>query len=167
MSVKIRVSADTSQVNRRYRAMTKRLTNFRPVFRWAFKELQALHRTNFELEGALDGRPWAPLDPQYASWKLENYGAKGILVRTGDLRDSLVFDNARGAVREIRRQSATFGTEIEYAKFHERGTTKMPRRSPILDNRFLTEVMSQKIANYIVEGDNVLQKANSFRRRSF
>lgn len=167
MSLRINIDVNTNPAERRLSAMKRRMSSFKSVFRWVFKELQAAHRANFATQGAVGGDIWKPLDPQYASWKLENYGARGILVRTGDLQRSLTVENARGAIREIRSQSATFGTSIPYARFHQRGTLNMPERPPIVESDLLNELISQKVAEYIVEGTSVLKASNTFRRRRF
>lgn len=167
MSASVKVTVDSRSAQNRFRGMIRRMQSFKPVFRWAFKEIQAAHAANFATNGAVDGSPWKPLDPQYAAWKIENYGANGILVRTGELRSSLTIDNARGAIREIRRQSATFGTDIPYAKFHQRGTQNMPERPPIISNDLVYAGIGDKLAEYIVDGNQVLKFRNTFKRRRF
>lgn len=167
MPLRITIKVDDSGPQRRLRGMTRRMRNFKPVFRWAFKELQLAHRLNFQSKGAVGGQVWAPLDPEYAAWKLENYGANGILVRTGDLQRSLTFDNARGAVREIRRTKARFGTSIPYARFHQTGTRNMPERPPIVNPEVLQSRLADRMATYIVEGRGVERATGAFRRRSF
>lgn len=167
MSLRITINVDADKPNRRLVGMNRRMNNFKPIFRWAFKELQLAHRLNFQSRGAVGGSVWAPLDPEYAAWKLENYGANGILVRTGDLQRSLTFDNARGAVREIRRRGARFGTKIPYAKFHQRGTTNMPERPPIVNPEILQSRLAERMGQYIIDGRGVQRATGAFRRRSF
>lgn len=52
------------------------------------------------------------------------------LVRTGNLKESLV-DPGRAA--ESGPRQMVYGTDVEYAIFHQSGTTKMPRREVIPD----------------------------------
>ena len=148
----IEVSADFSQVVSDFRGMSRRSRNFKPAFRWFMKELQALHMQNFRTNGAVDGSVWKPLDPEYAAWKLENYGARGILVADGSLRASLVFDNSRGAIREVRRTGMRFGTSLPYAQFHQIGTRDMPKRRPLVTNQAAIERLAENIAEHITDG---------------
>ena len=46
--------------------------------------------------------------------------------RTGALFNSLA--RLRGSPNDIGLREATFGTNIEYAKYHQNGTWKMPKR---------------------------------------
>jgi len=153
MGVKVRITkVDTSAVRKRFAAMTRRSQDFRPVFRWVMQELQKAHRQNFRSQGASSGFPWSPLDPQYASWKLENYGAKGILVREGDLENSLTMNSGRGAVRDVGLRTAEFGTRIPYAKFHQTGTTNMAQRKPVFVPRLMALNTATTVGEYIVHG---------------
>lgn len=146
MAVRIK-NVDTSALVKRFTAMSRRAKNFKPVLRWTFQELQKAHLANFAAQGTVAGAGWAPLSPAYASWKLANYGAQGILVRSGELRRSLTFDSARGAIRDIDNTDATFGTNISYAKFHQSGTRFMPDRKPV----FLPELMAERTAMMVAE----------------
>jgi len=141
------VDVDTSRVRKLFVGMINRSNDFKPVFRWMFQALQKAHMQNFQTQGQTDGSPWKPLDPQYASWKLENYGDKGILVRTGDLQDSLTMNSARGAVRDMGRRTAYFGTKLSYAKFHQNGTINMAERRPV----FLPNLMARQTARAVGE----------------
>lgn len=69
---------------------------------------------NFEAEGALN-QSWASLSPDYAKWKSKKFGeAKKILELSGHLRASYAnfgYDD----------DTATVGTSLFYAAFHEQG----------------------------------------------
>jgi phage gpG-like protein len=52
--------------------------------------------------------------------------------------------NLRGAPNEINRTQANFGTNVKYAKFHQYGTTKMPKREIV----FVPDIMRKKFADY-------------------
>jgi len=151
---------DTSRLKRRFASMVSRSNDFKPVFRWVFLELSEAHSRQFASQGAAGGFPWKPLDPQYASWKLENYGANGILVRSGALRDSLTnLNSTRGAVRDIDAKKATFGTEVEYAHYHWTGTRKMPSRKPLFVPRTFADRTAFMVGRYIVDGQDGLTAA--------
>ncbi len=158
-------SVDTSRLRRRFNAMSRRSQNFKPVFRWMMKQLQEAHRDNFKNEGVSSGFRWQPLDPQYAAWKLENYGAKGILVRTGDLKDSLTLNSARGAVRDFGLRTAHFGTTIGYAQFHQAGTQNMAQRKPLFVPQLMANRTGHAVGEYILHGS--LGEVKSFLSKGF
>ena len=153
MRVQVRiVDVDTSRVVRRFGKILRRSQNFKPVFRWVFQELQEAHRDNFRTGGAASGFPWKPLEPQYASWKIENYGANGVLVRTGDLRSSLTMNSGRGAVRDMGARTAEFGTKIPSAQFHQSGTSNMAQRKPLFLPKLMADRTAHVVGEYLVYG---------------
>jgi phage gpG-like protein len=75
------------------------------------------------------GAGWAPLAPSTIADRLRHgYGAGPILYRDGTLMESLNDKGAVGNINEIRADGASFGTQIPYARFHQDGTTRMPKR---------------------------------------
>ena len=153
MRVQVRVvDVDTSKADRRFGQILRRSRDFKPVFRWMFQELQEAHRENFRTQGAASGFPWKPFEPQYASWKIENYGANGVLVRSGDLERSLTMNSGRGAVRDIGARTAEFGTKLPYAKFHQSGTSNMAQRKPLFLPRLMAGRTADAVGEYLVHG---------------
>jgi|TARA_B110000285_G_scaffold216335_1_gene263560 phage gpG-like protein len=153
MRVQVRiVDVDTSRADRRFVKILRRSRDFKPVFRWVFQELQKAHRDNFRTGGATSGFPWKPLEPQYASWKIENYGANGVLVRTGDLRSSLTMNSGRGAVRDMGARTAEFGTKLPYAQFHQSGTSNMAQRKPLFLPKLMADQTAHVVGEYLVHG---------------
>ena len=54
-----------------------------------------------------------------------------ILVATGALRDALTIDGSTHALRDYSSTQFNFGTQgLEYASFHQLGTSRMPARPP-------------------------------------
>ena len=78
---------------------------------------------------AAQGPGWAALSPEYAAWKAAHYPGKPILQRTGALLGSLT--GGAGFIREITDEAMTLGTRVGYARFHQRGTGRMPKREVI------------------------------------
>jgi phage gpG-like protein len=72
---------------------------------------------------------WAPLTQKYADKKFEEYGEQPLLVRTGALKDSMIKQGAAGNITLISSNKAVFGSTISYGKFHDEGTSKMPKRN--------------------------------------
>jgi phage gpG-like protein len=156
MAVRVRITdVEMSALRRRFAAMTRRSTNFSSMFRWALRQLQDAESKNFASQGHLSGGGWKPLDNEYAAWKLANYGAGGILVREGNLRSSLTNWNARGAIRDVGATSATFGTSLPYAKYHEGGTFKMPARQINFVPRTFADRLARAAGEHVVYGGEV------------
>jgi phage gpG-like protein len=59
-------------------------------------------------------------------------------------------DNQR--VNRISRHSARFGTGIPYAKFHQEGTSRMPKRQLVFIPEKFEHDISDKISDYINNG---------------
>ena len=65
----------------------------------------------------------------YSKWPPRKMPAPHPLLRdTGKLYNSWTKSGAAGNITRISKKSLQFGTNIEYAKYHEYGTSKMPAR---------------------------------------
>jgi hypothetical protein len=54
----------------------------------------------------------------------------------------------------IEEDTATFGTNVEYAKFHQYGTTKMAKRKIVFTPREFPRELGINMAKYIVLGED-------------
>lgn len=129
--------------------MYRRSKDLRPVFEKIRDDLEDLWSNNFMTNGLPSGG-WKPLDPKYAAWKSAHFPGMPPMIRSGRLFSSL--GNLRGNPNKIDRTRAEFGTSVKYAKFHQYGTTRMPKREII----FAPDVMRKKwrgyVKEYIVDG---------------
>lgn len=88
----------------------------------------------YESEGAVWGSRWAQLSEPYKFNKRILYPGRGILQRTGDMR--------RGYDYEATNDRVTLWNTQEYAKYHQFGTKKMPKREIIgIDRKRREEVV--------------------------
>jgi phage gpG-like protein len=130
--------------------MRMRVENAKPAFDAIGDLLAEAETKQFETEGDYGSGGWAALSPKYAAWKAKHYPGKPILEATGALRGSLT--SRPFGVEEVSATRAVFGTDIEYAAYHQTGTEKMPARPPMQ----LPEAERQKwirlFQNYIVDG---------------
>ena len=131
--------------------MRERVDDVRPVFREMREELQDQWKRNFLTNGSLVGG-WAPLDKEYGSWKSVHFPGAPPMIRTGELFRSLT--DLRGKPNEINKTSARFGTNVEYFKFHQYGTSKMPERRLIFEPMQFESTWTAKMIDYIVDGDD-------------
>lgn len=140
MPVRIRVDVDAADTNRLLNNMSRRSTDFRPVFRYARQELEKANAKNFTAAGLPVGG-WAPRSQPYA-WP--------IMRKTGALFRSLT--SLRGAPNDIGRKTAIFGTNVEYAKFHQRGTSQMPKRMVVFEPPLFAQRLGVVAAEYVTDG---------------
>ena len=131
-----------------------RITDAKPVFRWAHQVLKKSFAENFASNGLPVGG-WSPLDAEYAGWKARHLPGAPTLIRSGELFRSLS-ELSDPSVNEINKLSATFGTGLPYAKFHQYGTNKMPKRQILFIPQSFVSEFAEKLANYIVEGNEGL-----------
>jgi len=138
VKVKIDIDCDADDVIRRLEGMKLRATNFKPLFWYARLELQRANAENFGAGGLPTGSKWEPRTRPYP-WPL--------MIRTGKLMDSLL--SLFGPPNNIDNTNAQFGTSVEYAKFHQYGTTKMPKRKIVFEPRGFARDLAEKAASYV------------------
>jgi phage gpG-like protein len=138
MGVHIDIDVDLGNVMEELTAMEARAENFIPVFERARFRLAAANAENFA-SGGMPVGGWAPRTRRYA-WP--------ILRRTGDLMGSLT--TLRGAPNEIRPTSAQFGTNVDYAPFHQNGTRKMAKRQIVYEPDGFARAVGQDAADHIM-----------------
>jgi phage gpG-like protein len=148
--MRLTADVDTEDAEKMLDKISDRSRDFSPVWRYAKRQLEKSFSENFLSGGGLVGG-WAPLDAGYASWKSTRRPAAPILVFGGQLFNSLRSLD-RTSVNKIDKLSAEFGTDIEYAKFHQYGTTKMPQRKIIFEPKGFTNDLSRKARNYVIRG---------------
>lgn len=140
VSLRIQISCDNEDAINRLNSMDIRSKNYRPVFEYARQRLQLANAENFTT-GGLPSGGWKPRrEPK--PWPL--------MIRTGSLMRSL--SNLFGPPNDIDATSATFGTRVEYAKFHQYGTRYMPSRKVVFEPRGFANDLASKAASYVANG---------------
>ena len=150
MAINIDVEVDMAQAMMRLKGMELRASNFTPVFISAREDLEKANAANFASNGLPSGKAWAPLDPGYGSWKSKNFPGRTTLVRTGRLFRSLT--SMKGTPSYITPNIAEFGTSIEYAKFHQYGTPKMPKRQIVFHTPVFVKTTANNAGQYVANG---------------
>jgi phage gpG-like protein len=139
--VRVEIDCDADDAIANLSAMKARAQAFQPIFEYARLELMKSNAENFSLGGLPSGSKWKPRSQVYP-WPL--------MVRTGKLLASL--SNLFGEPNKVDATEAVFGTKVEYAKFHQYGTTKMPKRQIVFEPRGFANDLAEKAAKYVAEG---------------
>lgn len=124
--------AGTQGFIRRMREFESRAGDMSPAFREIHKQFLAAERGIFASQG---GGKWQPLTPAYAARKARHGQDPRIERATGALAQALTSGAGPGAVKEITRNSATFGTNLPEAVYAHRGSGKRRRRLITIDRR--------------------------------
>lgn len=105
-------------------------------------------KSQFDAEGRGPNRGrWKPLSEPYAAWKTQAFPGQPTLVATGAMRDALTRASAAHALRAESGSQFNFGTHgLEFASFHQTGTTRMPDRPPFDFSDKLERGIRQKAA---------------------
>lgn len=122
--IRFTISVDGEvQIDRMLSRFGNAMDDFRPFFKDAEERLEWATSMQFENEGRRSGG-WRPLSPRYAAWKLARHGSRPLMQLSSELKDSF---------RTVRMTALEFawGTQVGYAMFHQRGTSKMPQRKLI------------------------------------
>lgn len=141
MRLKIDVDVDDAAVRNSLRMMQVRSKDFSPVFSRAKEKLEQSNSANFAA-GGLPSGGWRPRKSVYG-WP--------IMRRTGNLFNSLA--NMVGPENVVTPLFARFGTNVEYAKFHQYGTEKMAKRQVLFVPTKFARGVASDAASWMVEGD--------------
>lgn len=120
--------------------------SFKEVFDHFLNTLEEKHRSGFESQQSPTGEAWRPLAPSTVKRK----GHDTILFETGKLKASLT-GKAAEAIRESTAKDMTFGTSVEYAGFHQRGTSTIPQRVHVGASENSLKLLEDGIADFIVD----------------
>ena len=127
--IEVTVDFDDDSYKDRLDGMQRRGKDFSSVMEDIHDELRTAWTANFLAVGV-----WKPLDAEYGAWKAVHFPGAPPLVQTGHLFQAIA--SLRGNEVEISRDGARFNLpNINYAKFHQYGTSKMPKREIIFEPR--------------------------------
>jgi len=148
--IKLNVDFDNQGMHDEIDGMQHRAENFKPIFRKIREELRAAWSDNFTTHGLAVGG-WAPLTAEYASWKTTRFPGAPPMVQTGMLFRSVASINSANV--EMDRNSVRFSLpDIHYAKFHQYGTSKMPKREIIFEPVGAAKRWAEMMAEHVNTG---------------
>lgn len=108
--------------------------------------LEQTHADQFRSQQDSTGSRWAPL----AASTIRRKGHDRILFEKGRLEASLAGHSA-DSVRAVSHRGLLFGTQVEYALFHQDGTSRMPARPPVGMQEPTLDEMTNAVADAAVE----------------
>lgn len=113
-------------------------------------QVGTVNKRQFDERGSAETGKWSPLSPPYARFKARVRPGRPLLVFDGDLRREMTVPGK--GVYEIGNGSMTVGTDLPYAKYHQKGTPNMPAR-PIMGpaRRSDTREFSRILERWIIE----------------
>lgn len=126
--------------------------NAQPALRQIAGDMREQIREQFATEGERGSGGWAPLKDTTLQAKAAAGLDSHILQATHRLIDSLTAESHGDQKLVITDDSLIFGSSVEYGRYHQKGTSRMPARKPIefaeLDRRGFVRTLQR----YIVEG---------------
>lgn len=142
-----------TQVKRKIREIKERSQNLMPAWNAALDWWTRGNQQHFGTQGKRWRTPWPELNPHYLDWKRSEGWQGDILVRTSDLRRSLT--DRPLPIEHITAHEVVAGTNIKYARYHQDGTKKMPRRQLINAKAVRAEGgATSAVINWIVRGES-------------
>lgn len=115
----------------RFSKYAERTSNLSPVFMQVGEEYRKEVKKQFESEGMHGGQPWVGLSRlTIADRRRKSFGIGPILVRTGDLKNSLTKRTAQ-TINVVTPRMWIYGTSVQYGIFHQSRAPrrKIPRRA--------------------------------------
>lgn len=116
-----------------FEGVSRGMLDFRDLGTWDAVQFEfyKIEKEQFSSEGAAGASgKWKPLSSPYKERKARQYGAVPILTASGRLYRSLT-SSGGDAVVEKRPLELVLGSRVPYARHHQSGTGRMPKREPI------------------------------------
>lgn len=118
--------AGEQQLSRAFEAYEGEITDMREPLQETAGILERAVGEQFATEGVSGtGRAWQPLSPDYQAWKDEHYPGRPLMVREGALRGELTTD---AGIKELSPDRLVFGSDLDYAIYHQQGRGHNPAR---------------------------------------
>lgn len=116
---KLILTTNTAEISKRLRELASKVRDRSKPAKQLAVQLLADTQRNFESYGKKFNNPWPQLAQSTQEYK-SRHGWYVMLVRSGQLRDAFY--------QYSNDKFAAVGNSAPYASFHEKGTSRMPRR---------------------------------------
>jgi hypothetical protein len=138
-------------VRRKIHAMRERTGNLMAAWEVLLDWFADQERKQFGSRGARWRTAWPELARSTLYDKREQGYTTDIMVRTSDLLRSLA--DRPMSVERVLPHEVTAGTKIKYAKYHQYGTKRMPRRTLISAEQVAREnAATSAVVSWIITG---------------
>jgi len=148
----IRIEWDISAALRGLNALRDALRDLRPAWPSVLVYLRKATQQTFATQGGRIGEQWTELSTGYAKEKAKVWPGQPILRASDAMFNSLVGQTG-DSVAEMQRDSFAYGTRDRKAKYHQRGTSRMPRRAMLAvteeDRREIRGLMKLHLENHL------------------
>lgn len=139
------------RVRKQLRDMAARAKDVSPAWQALLTWFGEQNFDQFLTRGARYHTVWPPLAASTQAEKLRQNHPLDPLIRTGDLTRSLT--SRPLGVEHVTPHEMVGGTDIRYAGFHQRGTSRMPRRALFDPAQIRREqAATTAVANWILKG---------------
>lgn len=130
MNIRFEVEGEVL-LNRSFQRVGDHLDDLRPVWETVQRDFWKIEESQFKSQGVKGaGGAWQALSRPYAKQKAQRHGAKTILRATDRLYGSLTSQTGDTLLFK-EKQEFGIGTSVPYAKFHQTGGGKLPKRAVI------------------------------------
>jgi phage gpG-like protein len=137
--------------------------NLLPAFNQIARVFREAESEQFDSLGARGGTEWPPLSTRYRKWKEKRYPGRPILVLSGRTRESLT-RRTGDSYFTADSHRMTIGTKVPYARFHQSGTRRMPKRPIIALTKDDVREFGRQIQLHVMKG---LSAKERVERRAF
>lgn len=148
MKLTIDVEGDV-QIERQLIRFGKRAIDAKPAFAAIAEALLKIEERQFNSQGGTGSGGWAPLSIATLKGKKD----QRILHDTLDLRNSLTRRSDSNLKLIITDSFMVFGSKLEYAKYHQLGTSKMPQRRPVELTGTERTALTKILQRFIISGE--------------
>ena len=151
MGIRIDMDMEGERVlSRNLRVMADNISDYSPVMEHIGEDIKASTLSNFDTESSEREGRWADLKPETIRQKRRQWYTGWKLVRTGKMK--------RGFEYEHDSLSVRIKNDVEYFRFHQRGTPHLPRRMMMELKKQDRQEIIRRIQNYIYK------QSRTFRR---
>jgi hypothetical protein len=140
--MRFKIRQESSAVTTAIQKLGSRATNLSPALNEFAKYRRSRHFTTLNREVSPYDEPHAPLKPATIERKQKKGADLRILHETLRLRNSFEV--------QVRRKSMTWSYGAPYAKYHVSGTSRLPKRSPIEDERGLARRDATRLTRIVI-----------------
>jgi phage gpG-like protein len=138
------------QLDRTLARIEKNPKDARPLWEALADRFALIQARQFKSSGRYASGGWPALSPRYAAWKAKHYPGAPILVRSGDLRDSLT--RRPFGVDVIEKKSMAIGSDVPYGLYHQRGEG-LPQRRPVELTEAERRRWTRALQRYVITGE--------------